>query len=104
GENHAMPFTLTGSDGQKLRGIEGGHVYRMHPDGSQIQRVSIGCWNPHALAIDDAGRLFAVDNDPDSLPPCRLLHVVPGADFGYKYRNGRKGTHPFTAWNGELAD
>ena len=46
--------------------------------------------------------MFAVDNDPDSLPPCRLLHVVPGGDYGYKYRNGRKGTHPFTAWNGEV--
>src|SRR6185503_15598806 len=48
------------------------------------------------------GRLFAVDNDPDSRPPCRLLHIVEGGDYGYKYRNGRKGTHPFTAWNGEL--
>ena len=40
--------------------------------------------------------------DPDSRPPCRLLHIVPGGDYGYRFRNGRKGTHPFTAWNGEL--
>ena len=46
--------------------------------------------------------LFAVDNDPDSRPPCRLLHIVEGGDYGYRFRNGRKGVHPFTAWNGEL--
>src|SRR5262249_40447715 len=66
GENHAMPYKLIGSDGATLEGIEGGHVYRCHPDGSNLSRVSIGCWNPHALAMDTAGRLFAVDNDPDS--------------------------------------
>ncbi len=54
------------------------------------------------MALDCYGRLFAVDNDPDSRPPCRLLHVVPQGDYGYRFRNGRKGLHPFTAWNGEL--
>ena len=43
-----------------------------------------------------------MDNDPDSRPPCRLLHIVEGGDYGYRFRNGRKGVHPFTAWNGEL--
>jgi putative membrane-bound dehydrogenase-like protein len=102
GENHAERYELTGADGTTLRGIEGGHFYRMSPEGRQLGLVAIGCWNPFHLTFDKWGRLFAVDNDPDSRPPCRLLHVVPGADFGYKYRNGRKGTHPFTAWNGEL--
>jgi putative membrane-bound dehydrogenase-like protein len=104
GENHAEQFKLKGTDGTVLTNLEGGHIYRMKSDGSKLERVMIGCWNPHASAVDDFGRLFTVDNDPDSLPPCRLLHVVPGADFGYKYRNGRRGTHPFTAWNGELPD
>ncbi len=30
------------------------------------------------------------------------MHSVRGADFGYRFRNGRKGLHPFTAWNGEV--
>src|SRR5262249_36500927 len=42
------------------------------------------------------------DNDPDSRGPYRLLHIVPGGDYGYRFRYGRKGTHPFQAWNGEL--
>ncbi len=54
------------------------------------------------MTFDAFGRLFAVDNDPDSRPPCRLLHIVDGGDYGYRFRNGRKGLHPFTAWNGEL--
>ena len=33
-----------------------------------------------------------------------MIHIVPGGDYGYRFRNGRRGTHPFTAWNGELAD
>ena len=27
---------------------------------------------------------------------------MEGGDYGYRFRNGRKGLHPFTAWNGEL--
>ncbi len=46
--------------------------------------------------------MFTVDNDPDDRPPCRLVHVIPGGDYGYRFRNGRRGIHPFTAWDGEL--
>jgi putative heme-binding domain-containing protein len=28
--------------------------------------------------------------------------VVQGGDYGYRFRYGRSGLHPFTAWNGEL--
>ena len=65
------------------------------------RRYATGFWNPFHMAVDPFGRLFAVDNDPHSHPPCRLLHVVPGGDYGYKYRNGAHGSHPFTGWNGE---
>jgi putative heme-binding domain-containing protein len=43
-----------------------------------------------------------VDNDPDSRPPNRLLDVVMHGDYGFKFRFGRSGLHPFQAWNGEL--
>ena len=36
------------------------------------------------------------------MPPCRLLHVVEGGDYGFQFRYGRQGRHPFQAWNGEL--
>lgn len=103
GENLGADYTLIGSDGARLPGGgEGGNIYRCRPDGSRLERIATGFWNPFHLAIDAFGRLFAVDNDPDSRPPCRLLHIVPDGDYGYRFRNGRRGTHPFTAWNGEL--
>ena len=43
-----------------------------------------------------------MDNDPDASPPCRLLHVVEGGDYGFQFRYGRAGRHPFQSWNGEL--
>jgi putative membrane-bound dehydrogenase-like protein len=103
GENLGAAYKLVGSDGTTLSGGgEGGNVYRMRPDGSKLERVATGFWNPFGLAFDFWGRLFAVDNDPDSRPPCRLLHIVDQGDYGYRFRNGRKGLHPFTSWNGEL--
>ncbi len=103
GENLGASYRLIGSDGAALAGGgEGGSIYRCRPDGSGLVRVATGFWNPFHVACDAFDRLYAVDNDPDSRPPCRLLHVVPDGDYGYRYRNGRKGVHPFTAWNGEL--
>ncbi|REK17182.1 MAG: hypothetical protein DWQ37_06855 [Planctomycetota bacterium] len=102
GENLGAEFTLVGSDGSKITQQEGGQVYRCTADGGRLEMIALGFWNPFHLAFDAFGRLLVVDNDPDSLPPCRLLHIVPGGNYGYRFRNGRKGVHPFTAWNGEL--
>ncbi len=103
GENLGADYRLIGSDGTTLAGGgEGGNIYRCRPDGSKLERIATGFWNPFGLAFDKYEHLFAVDNDPDSRPPCRLLHIVEGGDYGYRFRNGRKGVHPFTAWNGEL--
>jgi putative membrane-bound dehydrogenase-like protein len=103
GENLGAPYKLIGADGTTLSGGgEGGSIYRCRPDGTGLVRIATGFWNTFGLAFDAFGRLFAVDNDPDSRGPCRLLHIIPGGDYGYRFRNGRKGLHPFTAWNGEL--
>ncbi len=101
GENLGEPFELVGSDGSTQRGTQGGHVFRCSADGGNLERYATGFWNPFHMAIDPFGRLLAVDNDPHSHPPCRLVHVVPGGDYGFKYRNGAQGLHPFTGWNGE---
>ncbi len=103
GENLGADYKIIGSDGTTLSGGgEGGNLFRCKPDGSKLERWATGFWNPHASCFDAFGRLFTVDNDPDSRPPCRLLHIIPGGDYGYRFRNGRKGTHPFTSWNGEI--
>lgn len=103
GENLGAAYKLIGSDGTTLEGGgEGGNMFSCRADGSKLTRVATGFWNPFHHCFDAFGRLFVVDNDPDSRGPCRLLHVVAGGDYGYRFRYGRKGTHPFQAWNGEL--
>ncbi len=103
GENLGAEYKIIGSDGRTLSGGgEGGNIYRCRPDGTKLVQWATGFWNPHASCFDAFGRMFTVDNDPDSRPPCRLLHIIRDGDYGYRFRNGRKGLHPFTAWNGEI--
>lgn len=103
GENLGADYKIIGQDGTTLQGGgEGGNLYRCRLDGTELTPIATGFWNPHATCIDAFGRIFSVDNDPDSRPPCRLLHIIPMGDYGYRFRNGRKGLHPFTAWNGEI--
>ena len=102
GENLGVDYTFVGSDGVKLAGgAEGGSTYRCRTDGSKLARQSTGHWNAFGMAYDLDGNLFSTDNDPNATPPNRLLHIVPGADFGYEYRYGRSGRHPLVCWNGE---
>jgi putative membrane-bound dehydrogenase-like protein len=103
GENYGDDYRLTGADGTTLTGGgEGGNVYWCTADGKRLRRVATGFWNPFGVCTDIFGRAFAVDNDPDAMPPCRLVHLVEGGDYGYQFRYGRSGRHPFQAWNGQL--
>ena len=103
GENLGFPFELIGTDDRSHSGHgDGGSVYRCRPDGTHLERYATGFWNPFGNCFDDHGRLFSVDNDPDASPPCRLIHVVPTADYGYQFRYGRSGRHPLQTWTGDL--
>jgi putative membrane-bound dehydrogenase-like protein len=103
GENLGLSYTLKGKDGSSVSGGgEGGNVFKFRSDGTMLERFATGFWNPFAMTFDDSGNLFAVDNDPDGRPPCRLVHVIRGGNYGYQFRYGRSGLHPFVAWDGEL--
>jgi putative membrane-bound dehydrogenase-like protein len=103
GENEGSDYKLIGADGTTLiGGGEGGNIYRCTADGHKLRRMATGFWNPFGIAQDIFGRVFALDNDPDAMPPCRMVHVVEGGDYGYQYRYGRSGRHPFQCWNGQL--
>jgi putative membrane-bound dehydrogenase-like protein len=103
GENLGHDYKLIGSDGTSIQGgAEGGSTYRCDAEGKDLIRISTGYWNPFGMSFDAWGNLFAVDNDPDSSPPCRLIHVIEGGDYGYQYRYGRSGISPLHAWNGQL--
>lgn len=103
GENLGEPYKLHGADGITLSGGgEGGNVYHCTAEGKKLRRVATGFWNPFGIGRDSFGRVLIVDNDPDASPPCRLVQLVEGGDYGYQFRYGRSGRHPFQAWNGEL--
>ena len=102
GENFGKDWTLTAQDGARLTGRGEGGVFRCRPDGSGLRRIARGFWNPFGLLVRNNGEIFAVDNDPGSRPPCRLLQVIEGADYGFQWVYGSAPVHPFVAWNGEL--
>ena len=103
GENLGGAYTLIGSDGAKHSDQgEGGNIFHVTMDGAKLRRVANGFWNPFGMCVDPWGNVFATDNDPDSRPPNRLHHIVEGGDYGYHFRYGRSGLHPFVCWNGEL--
>jgi hypothetical protein len=103
GENLGGAWTLIGSDGHKVGDATGtGAVFRMDSQGRGLTRIARGFWNPFGLGVDPNGQLWAIDNDPDGRPPCRLIDVAPGGHYGFEFRYGRTGLHPLQAWDGEL--
>lgn len=102
GENFWKEWTLTGTDGEVVTGTGEGGIFRCSPDGSHLRRIARGFWNPFGVCAREDGEIFAAENDPGSRPPCRMIHVVEGGDYGYNRRYGNAPIHPFVAWNGEL--
>lgn len=68
----------------------GGTVLRVNTEGSQVQLVAGGLRNAYDAAFSAQGELFTYDSDMEwdvELPwyrPTRILHVVSGAEFGWR--------------------
>ena len=102
GENFGKDWTLTARDGSQVSGRGEGGIFRCTSVGAKLNRIARGFWNPFGLLVRDDGEMFAAENDPGSRPPCRLLNIVEGADYGFQWVYGSSPVHPFVAWNGEL--
>ena len=104
GENFGSEYTISGSDGISILGKEreGGSLYRCDLDGSNLERIGTAIWNCFSMTFDNFGNLFAVENDPDGMPPCRLLHIVNGGNYGFQFQHGRDGLSPLTSWFGQI--
>ncbi len=61
-----------------------GSVLRCELDGSNLEVVATGFRNPQDLVFDENGNLFTGDNNSDSGDLARWLHIVPGADYGWR--------------------
>ncbi len=75
--------------------LPAGHILRVKPDGSKITLLAGGLRNPLDIAFNSEGDLFTFDADMERdvgtpwYMPTRVLHVVPGADFGWRRGTGR---------------
>ncbi len=102
GENMSKDWTLTGTDGKSFKGTGEGGVFRCDSEGKKLHRIARGFWNPFAMCMREDGEIFLLDNDPGERPPCRLVHIVEGGDYGFQKAYGNESHHPFVCWNGEL--
>lgn len=91
--------SVVGSDGAKVAWPDSGAVYRCWPDGRGLELFAKGLRNPQHLAFNDAGDLFTGDNNADGGDKARIIHVVEGADYGW--RIGWQFLPKLGAWNSE---
>ncbi len=68
----------------RIKNIESGAVLRCELSGANLEIVATGLRNPQDLAFDDYGNLFTCDNNCDNGDRARWLHVVDGADYGWR--------------------
>jgi hypothetical protein len=77
-----------------------GHLIRTDKDGRTWELVAGGLRNPYGIDFNEAGDLFTFDADMEwdvGLPwyhPTRVLHLVPGGDYGW-----RRGTGVLPVWS-----
>jgi putative heme-binding domain-containing protein len=97
--NQVLPNPWDGSMFDGTVELPAGHVIAYDPKTSRIELVAGGLRNPLDIAFNRDGELFTFDADMERdvgtswYMPTRVLHVVPGADFGW-----RRGTGRFPSW------
>jgi putative heme-binding domain-containing protein len=70
-----------------------GHVLRTDENGSRWELIAGGMRNAYDIDFNPDGELFTYDSDMEwdvGLPwyrPSRVLHIVPGAEFGFREGN-----------------
>ena len=75
--------------------LPAGHVLRVSPDGKERTLIAGGLRNPLDIAFHRSGALFTFDADMERdvgthfYMPTRVLHIVPGADYGWRRGTGR---------------
>ncbi len=71
-------------EGGVIEAADTGSVFRMNPDGSDLELFATGMRNPQSLLFTENGDLFTGDNDSDQGDEERLVHVVEGGDSGWR--------------------
>ncbi len=77
-----------------------GHLIRTDPEGKSWELIAGGLRNPFGIDFNPAGDLFTFDADMEWdaglswYHPTRVLHLVPGGDYGW-----RRGTGVLPVWS-----
>lgn len=81
-----------GSDGSRVTVLRTGTIVRCRPDGSHLTEHARGFRNPYRdVVFDHYYNMFHVDNDQEDgskFQGVRLMHVLEGADYGWRLREG----------------
>jgi putative membrane-bound dehydrogenase-like protein len=76
-------YDVTTSDGTRLHDPRSGAVFRMNPDGSELELFCTGLRNPQELAFDNYGNLFTGDNNSDGGDKARFVYCMEGGETGW---------------------
>lgn len=90
---------VVNKEGVKISNPDSGAVFRCWPDGTGFELYAKGLRNPQHIAFNDLGDLFTGDNNADGGDKARWIHVVQGADYGW--RIGWQFLPKLGLWNSE---
>jgi putative heme-binding domain-containing protein len=89
-------YGAVGTDGRKLE-LHGGGIYRMRPNGTELEVYSTGTRNHLDIALNSEDEMFTYDNTDDGVGWwTRVTHMVDGGFYGYPY--DYKPQRPYTLW------
>ncbi|MGQ0635565.1 MAG: PVC-type heme-binding CxxCH protein [Planctomycetaceae bacterium] len=75
--------------------VPAGTIWRLDPEGERFTLEAAGFRNHFDIAFNSLGEMFTFDSDmeyQEALPwyhPVRVMHSVPGADFGWRSNSGK---------------